>query len=211
MLVGHEPFVTHQLDLSVHQMRRRWPVASDWYADLVRYILHVTTTHVDVAKGFAERGRWDDILFGQFIAYAVLKRRDSFAYPELLDLAHTIQAMWPDYGPVRESIRTVEAGMAQWAEGVTRIFAAYGLFVRPGVTMGEVLWTFHAVATTEEQRALSRRVSPLFSQVGPDSPGGPDYPYAARATMLALAGALVDAEGRSVPVVDLYTRRVGSD
>lgn len=34
-LIGHEPFVENVLKMSVHQMRRRWPLAGDWYADVI--------------------------------------------------------------------------------------------------------------------------------------------------------------------------------
>lgn len=206
-LVGHEPFVTNTLGLSVHQMRRRWPMAADWYADLVRYILHAARTHVDMRS--LGNGRYlQGLTLAQFISMSVSRRRESYLHPELLDLAATIQAMWPEYEPVRDSVVETEERMRRWGERVVEIFGAFGLYLRPEATIGEVLWTFHVVSTTEERRARSRSESPLFADVGPAAPGGQRYPYAARATMLTLAGALVDADGRSVPLAELYERRV---
>lgn len=210
MLVGHEPYVTNTLDLSVHQMRRRWPVAADWYEDLVRYILHATMVPADMRERLSGSD-YSGLTLGQFIETAVEKRA-SYAQPELLYLAQTIQSMWPTYEPVRESVLEAETRLMQWASLVEKRFAAYGLALRPGVSIGEVFWAFHALATTEERRSRSRRVSPLFAGVTAQAPGRPDLPYAARTTMLVLSGSLVDAaDGRALSLTELYDRReVGS-
>ncbi|HPZ50913.1 MAG TPA: hypothetical protein PLA44_13770 [Propionibacteriaceae bacterium] len=118
MLVGHEPYVTNTLDLSVHQMRRRWPVAADWYEDLVRYILHATMVPADMRERLSGSD-YSGLTLGQFIETAVEKRA-SYAQPELLYLAQTIQSMWPTYEPVRESVLEAETRLMQWASLVEK-------------------------------------------------------------------------------------------
>lgn len=207
MLVGHEPFVTNTLGLSVHQMRRRWPVAADWYSDLVRYILHTTTVNVD-DRTAREGDYWRTLTLGEFIRLAVTDRQTSFLRPELVPLSLAIQSMWPDYGPVREAVVAGERRMAEWSGPIGALFAGFGLRLRPGVTLGEVLWAFHTMTTTEEHRQRSRTVSPLFAEVDHAAPGGRSFPYAARTTMLVICGAYLDQSGRPLSLDELYERRL---
>ena len=205
-LVGHEPFVTNTLGLSVHQMRRRWPVAGDWYADLVRYVLR--STRSDICDRIrSDEEQWLSLDLGEFISLAVTLRWSSYRHPELLGLAQTIRSLWPAYEPVIDATHDGEAGMARWGPFITHLLSRFGLRLRPGVSIGEILWSFDALASTEEQRARSRRASILFAEVSDEAPGGRDYPYPARAVMLVLAGALVDEDGQPVPLDELYRRR----
>jgi len=205
-LVGHEPFVTNTLGLSVHQMRRRWPVAGDWYADLVRYVLRGTRSDIG-DRIRSDEEEWLSLDLGEFMSLAVTLRWSSYRHPELLGLAQTIRSLWPAYEPVIDATHDGEAGMARWGPFITYLLSRFGLRLRPGVSIGEILWSFDALASTEEQRARSRSESILFAEVSDEAPGGRDYPYPARAVMLVLAGSLVDEEGQPVPLDELYTRR----
>ena len=208
-LVGHEPFVTNTLGLSVHQMRRRWPVAGDWYADLVRYVLRGTRSDIG-DRIRSDEEEWLSLDLGEFMSLAVTLRWSSYRHPELLGLAQTIRSLWPAYEPVIDATHDGEAGMARWGPFITYLLSRFGLRLRPGVSIGEILWSFDALASTEEQRARSRSESILFAEVSEAAPGGRDYPYPARAVMLILAGALVDEDGQPVPLDELYRRRAGS-
>lgn len=205
-VVGHEPFATNTLGLSVHQMRRRWPIAADWYADLVRYVLRSRQSNLDWASK-SELAHWLTLPVGELMKAAVATRNERYTRGDLIDLAETLHTLWPTYGPVQEATTRDEALLRDaWADIIPLILAHFGVRLRPGVTIGELLWGIRALASTQQRNARSVGESVLFDEITEDSPGGTDLPYAVRLAMIMLAGALEDLEGKGFTVEELYAR-----
>ncbi|HQY98087.1 MAG TPA: hypothetical protein PLU83_13945 [Phycicoccus sp.] len=206
-VVGHEPFVTNTLGLSVHNMRRRWPVAGDWYADLVRYVLRARHVALDTVSK-EQVARLITLTIGEFIGEALATHKGRYGRDHLFDLAETLRALWPTYPPVQDAVARDEAAMmAAWGDIGLLAFAHFGLRLRPGVTLGEVFWGISAMVSAQERRLRTDQPSTLFDDVTEDSPGGPEMPYAARLAMIVFTGALEDLDGKGLTIEEMYARK----
>ena len=56
--LGHQPFIESVLNMSQHQMLRRWPLATDWYTDVIHYVMRPSrfTRAIDYV-----RSQFDDL------------------------------------------------------------------------------------------------------------------------------------------------------
>lgn len=200
-LIGHEPFVKQALGLSVHQMLRRWPQASDWYYDLIAYVMRPQRYARNADQVAAEIPEWGDLTLGEltraFGEFQMQKSRD----PALYALADVMATLWPDHPQVQASHdraqRTVFESFGALYE---QLLLTYRLRLRPGVTLYEVIWTLQALASWD-MREESLRPAP---QRRTDPIDGAERPHHSRAAMVYLAGAVEGLDGRSLSHAELY-------
>lgn len=191
--LGHQPFIEGVLGMSQHQMLRRWPLATDWYADVVAYILRPVRFRANEEAILALLPEWLKLPFGEvirrFAAEQLVVRSDQ----RIFRVAEAIQALWPDYAPVRESQALYHKMLTeQWEPVYARIMSAYNLKLAPGASLSETAWTFNAVHWREVQERLADpERDPYSSDMHPDG-----WTLSGRAAMLVTAGTVVGADGR---------------
>lgn len=205
-LVGHEPFVETTLNLSVHQMRRRWPAAADWYADLIAYIVRSSARGViDVPD--EEMAQLMEQSLGVLVHRICQVRFEELSTSDFFGLSLAVRAMWPTYPPVQESVREEEQALLKdWAPLFGLLSDHYGLMIRDDVEVGELYWAFESFHLLESERVKINGDSVLFEGSSPDL-GIPQRPYAARLILVLLAGAVVDVEsGEPLTPAELSAR-----
>lgn len=145
-LIGHEPFVERSLNLSAHHMRRRWPMAADWYADLLSYALRPQRYTRNEQDVLSEIPGWLKLPFGgfvrQFAGHQVWATQDA----ELFRLADTLYTIWPDYEPIQKSYRQYRSVIqGTWSPLYEQLLGLYRLRLRPEVDMAEICWVLDLV------------------------------------------------------------------
>jgi hypothetical protein len=208
--LGHQPFIEGVLDMSQHQMLRRWPMATDWYGDLVAYILRAVRFRETKELVRASLPLWLQLPFGELVRRFATEHLVVRSDQRLFRVAEAIQALWPDYEPVRESQRNYRRLMhAKWDPVFRRVMEAYDLHLAPGVSLSEVTWAFNAAHWREVQELLSDPEGrPDYSNEGDDR-----WTRSARSGLLIVAGSVVDADGMPIAAAVLAQRkaRVPSD
>lgn len=157
-LLGHEPFVENVLGMSAHQMRRRWPLATDWYADVVSYVLRPnrwTANHVAVLSEFET---WLTRPAGEFLKLLGQHQLQACRAAELFRLGDVLSDLWPDYPPVMRA-RAVEHSwrLRRWMPVYAIVLEHYGLRVRSGADFEVVAWAVAALITMEPFPAQAPR------------------------------------------------------
>jgi hypothetical protein len=202
-LIGHEPFVETRLGLSVHHMRRRWPTAANWYADLVNYILRPSRFDAIAREAALHLPQWLGMSLGELARAFGDQQLRATQDDQLMRLAETIEALWPDYEPVRLAARRYqEAAHAMWAPVYESLMCTYRLRMREGVELRDFVWMFNSLVT---QEARQRTVLPELSWCL-DSIAGDTRSYTSRAAMIFVAGATVSLDGNAMTLEDLYAR-----
>lgn len=202
-LVGHEPFATKVLGLSVHQLTRRWSTASDWYGDLLAYVLRPAriTQHAQLmAEHLTSLGA---VPFGEAARLLGRQVLDVAADPTLYRLADLIEALWPEHPLVVDATARSRRLMASaWAPIYGSAFDAYGLVLRPELAMSDVVWTLEALTAWDVRE---QRVTP--DPAGVVEPlDGRHWSRSGRAAVVFLAGALQTTDGRSLTHEELLQR-----
>lgn len=145
-LVGHEPFVEGKLNLSGHHMRRRWPFASDWYADLISYVLRPQRHLDNLSSTMLELNGWMQLPFGQFVKNFAEQQVKATQDPDLFRIAEVMYHLWPTYEPIRLAYRRHrEAVEASWTPLYRQLLHHYGLELQPGVELSDLCWVFDAL------------------------------------------------------------------
>jgi hypothetical protein len=200
--LGHQPFIESVLNMSQHQMLRRWPLATDWYQDVVHYVLRptrFTRATEEVGRHFEE---WTSRPLGEFVrlfSEAVFRFDGD---PKVLRMAEALQTLWPDYPPVREaSLAYHQQIRAMWEPTYAEAMRRYGLRMRPEFSLEDLGWAFNALQTRETWERLS----------GADVSGrkaldGARWSPTALASMMVIAGSVTDADGGPVSPADLARR-----
>lgn len=201
-LVGHDSFASRVLGISRNQIRRRWPLASSWYADLIAYILRPQRYSIEATAVLRELPAWMDgplgILIAKFAGAEVTSSQD----PHLYRLGETIMTLWPDYPPVRQALRVYRAAVSQtWAPVYLGILARYGLRLRDGIDIDDACWVFQALVVREGQE---RRIDPDTRMA--TLPGGSTGPLSALAILTYLAGATATLDGQTLDASQLAGR-----
>lgn len=200
-LIGHEPFVRQTLGLSVHQLLRRWPQASDWYYDLIAYVMRPQRYVRNAEAVSGHVAMWSGMSLGEmtraFSEFQMAESRD----PSLYALADVISTLWPEHPQVQASHdRAQRAVFESFGALYELILPTYGLRLRPGVTLHEVVWTLQAVASWD-MREESLRPVPSRRR---DPVDGAERPHHSRAAMVFLAGAVEGLDGRYLSHTELY-------
>jgi len=200
--LGHQPFVEQVLEMSQHQMLRRWPLATDWYTDVINYIVRPARfgpNHSEVAR---HAPVWSTGTFGEFVRRfgQVASRRHEGE--NIVRVAEALQQLWPDYPPVRDAMAAYRAQVIdQWLPLYRAALQAYGLRLRPGLDETEIAWAINALNSRETLEKLADMVRPHIA------PGGTEWSLTAWLTMVLLAGALTDADGRAFGPLELCDRQ----
>ncbi len=168
-LVGHETFVAEHLGLSVNQMRRRWPLAADWYDDLLAYVLRPQRHRFNHDAFVDQFATWLTLpmgdIIGRLIESQVMIAQDDLVY----GLAETLQWMWPRSGRVRQAlIHERETIRAFYRPVALRMLAVYDIRLRPGTDVDELLWAINALVSWE---AHQRSIDPTMCWFAREDPG----------------------------------------
>lgn len=147
-LIGHEPFVEDRLFMSPHQMRRRWPIAADWYGDLIAYVLRPHRHASNARETLDLVQSWLQLPFGQFVARFASQQATAIQDPQAFGLPSTLYAIWPDYQPVRDAYQTHRNSVAAiWTPLYQLLLNHYRLALRPGVRLDDLCWALDGLVT----------------------------------------------------------------
>ncbi len=200
--LGHQPFIESVLNMSQHQMLRRWPLATDWYQDVIHYVLRparFTRATQEVRRHFDD---WATRPLGEFVrlfSEAVFRLDGD---PKVLRMAEALQALWPDYPPVREASMAYHQQIrTMWAPLYAEAMRRYGLRMRPEFTLEELGWAFNALQTRETWERLSG--ADVSSRKALD---GARWSPTALTSMMVIAGSVTDADGCALSPAELAGR-----
>lgn len=202
-LVGHEPFV-QELGLSVHHMRRRWPSAADWYADLLAYILRPGRHRQTIDETSARMAAHLELPLGLCVEATV---REQLAYsqdPLVYRLSTAVERLWPEHPAVRRAQRADhEIVQEVWSALFGSFVEAYGLQLQPGASYEHGAWSIVVLITTEAHQRLIDPETPVPRLPGIDQPC-----FRSTLTILHyLAGSTLSADGRTLTVEEISQRR----
>lgn len=155
--LGHQPFIEQVLGMSQHQMLRRWPMAYDWYADVLHYMLRpgrFTKVH---AQGLANLDEWASGPFGELLRLFGDLVVPSHQPAHIVRVAEALYQLWPEYGPVREVHREYSRQIRElWIPLYYEAARRYGLLIRPEVDIEMLAWCFNALQSRETQECLGQ-------------------------------------------------------
>lgn len=197
--LGHQPFVEQVLAMSQHQMLRRWPLATDWYTDVINYLMRPARFD-PVALGVRDQlATWATHELGSFIKRVASASVNGAGDRKFVRVAEALQSLWPDYAPVRDAMRHYrEQLMSVWIPIYQRSLRVYGLRIRPGVDIADVAWAFNAAQARETIEGLAE----------PDGvPRSEGRNHTARTALLVIAGAVTDLDGRAFGPDEIARRR----
>lgn len=199
--LGHQPFVESVLQMSQHQMLRRWPTATDWYADVIAYLMRPgrsTPRREDLYATFLAASSGT---LGELVRAFAYRRYTYTNSPKLIRLAEALQCLWPGYPPVRaameERIRSFDE---LYAPLYAALFRAYGLRPRPGIELAPMAWTFTSLQQRESLDSFAG-VATTFR-----APDGQEWPLASWSIIQLLAGSCVDEDGHAFGPFELAER-----
>ncbi len=199
--LGHQPFVEQVLGMSQHQMLRRWPLATDWYTDVINYVMRpvrFSPTHAALLDGL---DGWAQLPLGEFVrryGETMTTHRES---EKMLRVAEALQALWPDYPPVARAVAVYQQQVQHlWLPIYEATLRAYGLVLRPGVSGHEVAWAMNALHARQTVEQLAGQ------DLDHTDADGRRWTMTAWTSLLLLAGACADADGTPLSAVDLCAR-----
>ena len=109
----------------------------------------------------------------------------------------------PDYPQVKANHeRAQQLITQQWGSLYQFALPIYGVRLRTGVTVDEVVWSIQALASWDMREEHIRLSPPRYA----DPIDGADRPHCSRASMIYLAGAVENLDGSLLSLEDLYRR-----
>lgn len=148
--LGHQPFVESVLEMSQHQMLRRWPLATDWYTDVINYVMRPARFDAKYDTLYATLAQFANAPFGDFVrnfAYQAFTYADN---QKVVRVAEALQALWPDYPPVRKAIAQYrQTVIDQYVPIYRALMHSYGLVPRDGMDIQPISWAFNALHARE--------------------------------------------------------------
>lgn len=199
--LGHQPFVESVLEMSQHQMLRRWPLATDWYNDVINYVMRPSRFDPKFDGLIQNVAASSGGTLGELVRSFA---HEAYTYADntkVVRIAEALQALWPDYPPVRNA-------MGQYREQVKQKYVplyraamhAYGLKARPAMDIETIGWAFNALHAREGLEHLAGQTT---THVTPD---GTEWSLTAWTVMILMAGAITDEEGTPLDAVELTSR-----
>lgn len=192
--LGHQPFVETVLGMSQHQMLRRWPLASDWYTDVINYVMRparFTSPSSPLAPQLVEHATGP---LGDLIRFFVDESYRLAAASRTIRVAEALQTLWPDYPPVRHAMASYRHEvLEQYVPLYNAIIAAYDLRPHRDIDLTAISWAFNALS--------SRNIIEQLADQNPirvDAHGTP-WTLAAYNCLLLVAGSCTDHAGRTLP------------
>ena len=199
--LGHQPFVETVLEMSQHQMLRRWPLATDWYTDVINYVMRPARfdpKFVTVTETVVKRSQGTLGAFIRAFAYEAYTYADS---RKVVRVAEALQALWPDYPPVRKAMGQYRAHVMERYVPIYRAaMHTYGLQARPGMDIGPLSWAFNALHARE---ALEHLAGQNTTHTTGD---GTDWSLTAWTILVLIAGAVTDEDGKTLDPMQLSER-----
>ena len=199
--LGHQPFVESVLEMSQHQMLRRWPLATDWYTDVINYVMRPARFDPKFDMLAASVGQAASASLGELVrrfAYEASNYADS---TKIVRVAEALQALWPDYPPVANAMGAYrESLLEHYIPLYTATMRAYGLVLRPGMDATIVAWAFNALHAREAIEFLAGQATTHVAQ------DGTKWSMTAWAVVVILAGATTDEAGNTLTPVELAAR-----
>lgn len=200
--LGHQPFIESVLNMSQHQMLRRWPLATDWYQDVINYVMRPARFGLQARTAVAQFDEWRRLPLGEFLPRFVDNVFASGESPRVFRMAEALQSLWPDYPPVREAMAAYRRQVESvWSPLYVEAMASYGLRLRPGTNVEELAWAFNALQSREN---LERLADPDMPH--PRGADGSSWTLTARSCFLVIAGAVTDEHGNPLSHDDLLNR-----
>ncbi|MCE1180682.1 MAG: hypothetical protein LWW86_16835 [Micrococcales bacterium] len=194
-LIGHEPFVENSLNISAHHMRRRWPIASDWYADLISYVLRPQRYAVNEEQARAEMAVWGPLPLGELIDRLAEQQALASTDRQLFRLAEMLFVIWPQYAQIQQAYADYRQTVEDfWIPVYQQLMELYGLRVRPGVDLADMAWMLETLVS-QAGRDHTLRYAAAHTPA-----------HAARLTRTYIAGALESADGRLLTLEELAAR-----
>ncbi|MFP5416553.1 MAG: hypothetical protein ACLGHZ_06705 [Actinomycetes bacterium] len=199
--LGHQPFVESVLEMSQHQMLRRWPLATDWYNDVINYVMRPARFDPKFEQLVIKVLEESQGTLGEFVrrfAYEAYSYSDS---QKVVRVAEALQSLWPEYPPVQKA-------MAQYRQHVLErylplyrgVMDAYGLVVRPGMSLEALSWAFNALHAREALEHLAGQTTTY------EAPDGTTWSLTAWTVVVIIAGAATDEDGRNLDPLELNER-----
>lgn len=201
--LGHQPFIEQVLEMSQHQMLRRWPLASDWYTDVINYIMRPGRYDALHQLGLSQLDAWASGTLGEFLRqFGDLVVRGSQP-AHIVRVAEALQQLWPDYGPVRAALEAYQRQISDlWIPLFLEAARRYGLVIDPSVDVEDLAWAFNALQARETMETLGQ---PDAGR--PTVAGGLPWNRTARGVLMLIAGTVTDQEGRMLTITDLVDRQ----
>ncbi len=199
--LGHQPFVESVLEMSQHQMLRRWPLATDWYTDVINYVMRPSRfdqKFEDLLETVDEASQANLGDFIQRFAYEAYTYADN---TKVVRVAEALQALWPDYPPVQDAMAAYRKHVLERYIPIYRgALHAYGLRPREGMDITVVGWAFNALHAREALEFLAGQTT---THAGPD---GKPWSMTSWTVLLIIAGAVTDEEGNTFHPYELAER-----
>lgn len=201
--LGHQPFIESVLNMSQHQMLRRWPLATDWYQDVINYVMRPQRFAQQTANAQARFAEWTKGSMGEFMRKFSDSTFDTAEDPKVLRVAEALQSLWPDYPPVRNAMHEYRTQINQiWEPIYMAALTRYGLKPRPEVTLDEMAWAFNALHAREVWERLG---DPSMAQH--KAADGTPWTYTARGGIMLICGAVTDLDGNALTPTQLIERQ----
>lgn len=199
--LGHQPFVESVLGMSQHQMLRRWPHATSWYTDVIKYMLRPSRFLPTFDSLHEAATAWSTGTLGEFVRRFADHALGLGFDQTQLRVAEALQLLWPDYEPMRDAIAAYrhEVGVL-WQPMYFAALRAYGLVLRPGIDPDETAWAMNSMNSREFLERLAG-----FTLEHTDAAGNP-WTLTGWNTLVILAGVCTDEDGSPVNPFDLETR-----
>lgn len=200
--LGHQPFIESVLNMSQHQMLRRWPLANDWYQDVISYVMRPSRfderAHIVVSR-FEE---WARGPFGDLLRRWAENAFPMHENPKVVRMAEALQSLWPEYPPVREAMLAYRQQVTDiWIPLYEAAMRHYGVKLRPDADIFEVAWALNAAQSRETFERLADENMPHHVDAA-----GTRWTMTARTGLMILAGALSDLDGRTLTYDELLNR-----
>ncbi|WP_040159140.1 hypothetical protein [Nigerium massiliense] len=201
--LGHQPFIESVLNMSQHQMLRRWPLANDWYQDVIHYVMRPSRFDTQTHIAFENLQAWSAGSMGDFLKRFAENAFDMHDDPKIVRMAEALQSLWPDYPPVRDAMIAYRQQVRDiWVPLYERALHHYGLTLRPGVELFDMAWAFNAVQSRETFERLADPAMPFHTAAD-----GTRWTMTAWTGLMILAGSVVDEQGRILSLDELIARR----
>ncbi len=200
--LGHQPFVETVLGMSQHQMLRRWPLASDWYTDVVNYVMRPSrfiSTHAPLGQRLAEHSSGT---LGDLVRYFVDESYRLAASSKTVRVAEALQSLWPDYPPVRDAMAAYRRDVISlYVPLYQAIIDAYDLRPYEDGDVQVISWAFNGLSARNVLEQLAGQ-HPTHTDRR-----GVEWTLAAYNCLVLVAGTCTDPDGKAFSPDQLALRR----
>ena len=173
---------------------RRWPLASDWYTDVINYVLRparFTSPASPLAAQLVELAKGP---LGGVVRFLIDEANRAATTSRTLRVAEALQTLWPDYPPVRQALDAYRREVLELYVPIYEgLMVTYGLRPHPGVDVAAISWAFNALFSRNILEQLAGQ-SPVLV----DTHGTP-WTLAAHNCLLTLQAHAPDPTGGPCP------------